>query len=141
MATTKPQPKAQTTERPEPKTRSGHITHVTVANGSRNLDGPMPGRGERVTLHSLPPRGVPSGAYRLDTASPAVIKGGESYVGAVVHKDDRHVFQSVGTKVVRHDLDRFDFNKVPALGETKRIDYLLGRARAHSLTRENEAER
>ncbi|MFP3748070.1 KfrB domain-containing protein, partial [Achromobacter sp. SIMBA_011] len=82
----------------EPKTRSGHITHVTVSNGSRNLDGPMPGRGERVTLHSLPPRGVPAGVYRLDTASPAVVKGGETYLGAIVHKDDRHVFQSVGTK-------------------------------------------
>lgn len=140
MATTKP----QTTERPEPKTRSGHITHVTVTNGSRNLDGPMPGRGERVTLHSLPPRGVPNGIYRLDTASPAVVKGGESYVGAIVHKDDRHVFQAIGTtgsKVVRHDLDRFDFNKVPELGETRRIDYLLGRARVQSLSRGQDLDR
>ncbi|KVE37228.1 MULTISPECIES: KfrB domain-containing protein [Burkholderia] len=137
MATTKP----QTTERPEPKTRSGHITHVTVANGSRNLDGPMPGRGERVTIHSLPPRGVPSGTYRLDTAAPAATKGGETYLGAIVHKDDRHVFQSVGSKVVRHDLDRFDAKKVPELGETRNISYLLGRARVQSLTRENEAER
>lgn len=98
---------------------------VTVSNGTRRLDVPD-GEGYLKTVESGDSQGLPDGTYDLSKARVPSTQGDRSYSGQVVHVDKEHVYQFVGTELLKHSAFELAKEELPAIGAKIAVSYATG---------------
>ena len=101
------------------------IDKVCVLNGSRQEDSLLPD-GKWETQKVTGEYGLTKGIYRLDSAQQVSSQSKELHQGAVIHVDERSVFQKTEAGMVKHNV--FCFKQKPEIGENAKIQYENGRA-------------
>ena len=96
---------------------------VCVLNGSRQID--MVIDQSWITMKVLPEAGLPVGVYQLADAKDPSLGGDASFSRAVVHVNDRSVWQFSDQGIVKHP--RSLFSAEPRVGREYIVDYVAGR--------------
>lgn len=97
---------------------------VCVLNGSRQVE--MVVDGEWVCMKVLPEAGLPRGIYQLaDAHDPAQARETATFSKAIVHVNDRHVWQFSENGIAKHA--RHLFNGEPKVGQQYDVSYENGR--------------
>ncbi|WP_410950993.1 KfrB domain-containing protein [Pseudomonas sp. S1(2024)] len=110
---------------------------ICVLNGSRQIE--MVIDGQWVCLEVKPEAGLPRGIYQLaDAKDPTQTRESAAFSSAIVHVNDRHVWQFSDDGIVKHA--RSLFKGEPKVGQPYDVSYEGGRGIAVDVPQQERAK-